>query len=232
MKVTSTQFSLLLAIILVLSVAAPLTYGASFACEKATTKVERLICADPQLSDMDSELDRSYRKARESEKLVNNKDKLREQQIIWLHDIRDRCLDPKCVRAVYEQRISQLNVPQTPDNCVVADQGVIAAVATCSGRELQIEEQYLANLIKVVTLTKPLTDTQALSLKKIQADWEKNRECHCWSKADGYSSGTRAAILIGCQLKETKSRIAEMKKMLQGESMDFGGNSLRDGACN
>lgn len=219
-----------LAVILLLAASTPITYGASFDCAKAATKVERLVCADPQLSEMDSELDRSYGKARESERLLNNKDRLREYQAAWLRDIRNRCPDLKCLKAVYEQRIMQLKVPLQPDNCHGADQGDMGSIATCSGNELQMEEDYLSDLILV--LTKTQVGSKILNFEKKQSTWRKNLECHCWNMARDYSSSTRAAMVLGCELAEVKIRITEIKQILKGASLSFGGNSPPSGACN
>lgn len=217
--------------IVLLSISRPsFVHAASFDCSKAATEIEHLICTDPRLSDLDSELSRSYRKARESERLINNKPMLQEQQIIWLRDIRNRCSNVECLRTVYEQRISQLEVPVTPDNCAVADQGVMAAVATCSGRELQMKEQHLSNLIGILILTKTTTASERLAFQEKQADWRKNLGCHCQSKAQGYRTGA-AAIIIGCELKEVEKRTAEIREILQAKSFDFGGTSPPPDAC-
>ena len=230
MQGSTMKTIMFLAVILLLAAGTPITYGASFDCAKAVTKVERLVCTDPQLSEMDSELDRSYGKAREMERLLNNKDRLREYQAAWLRDIRNRCPDMKCLKAVYEQRIAQLKVPLQPDNCAVADQGVMAAIGTCTGSELHMEEDYLSNLILI--LKKTQADSQILTFEKKQSAWRKNFECHCLNKLYGYTAGnTGPAIVVGCELEEVKIRLAEVKKILNGAPVNFGGNSPAPGSC-
>lgn len=204
-------------------------HSASFDCAKAVTKTEHLICSDPGLSEMDSELDNSYRKARESERLLNNKDRLREYQAVWLRDIRNRCSDLECLKAVYEQRIMQLKVPLQPDNCAGADQGDMGSIATCSGSEWLMEEDYLSNLILI--LTKTQVDSKTLNFEKKQPAWRKNFECHCLGKADGYTAGSLGpAMVLGCRLEEVKIRIAEVRRILNGAPVNFGGNSPPPGS--
>jgi uncharacterized protein len=83
--------------------------AASFDCEKASTQIEKMICADSELSELDSEMEKSYSKA----KSLNSS---RESEIIsdqkkWLKTTRDKCNDEYCLDRVYVLRIDRLFAP-------------------------------------------------------------------------------------------------------------------------
>jgi hypothetical protein len=77
-------------------------YAASFDCQKAASAIEKLICANPKLSQLDSDLLDSYRKAR----VVNPS--IVEEQRSWIKG-NMACTDADCLEKRYIARISQLN---------------------------------------------------------------------------------------------------------------------------
>jgi len=78
--------------------------AASFDCAKAGTKVEKMICADPELSKLDEDLSAAYGKAlKESSDLSA----LRQQQRNWLAE-RNGCLDSDCLESSYRSQIGEL----------------------------------------------------------------------------------------------------------------------------
>lgn len=80
------------------------TQAASFDCAKAGTKVEKLICTDQQLSEMDNHLAEQYALA-----LAKAQDKaaLKIEQITWLKE-RNHCSDRECISQSYYQRLDTL----------------------------------------------------------------------------------------------------------------------------
>ena len=82
---------------------------ASFDCEQASTKVEKLICSDEELSDADGRLGKIYAQLVQS---VEEPETLKEEQKKWLSR-RDEQLELcheeiQCVLQIYEDRIVQL----------------------------------------------------------------------------------------------------------------------------
>ena len=78
---------------------------ASFDCRHASTPIERMICANPNLSALDDRMSRLYAEAtdtRPSEQL------LAEQRAWWAQ--RNRCGDPACIAELYRRRIAQLEI--------------------------------------------------------------------------------------------------------------------------
>ena len=80
--------------------------AASFDCSKATTKAEKMVCANPELSRLDESLSRAYRavQKRFGKAAVRN-------QRVWLL-LRDGCSDESCLKMLYEWRIKELESPE------------------------------------------------------------------------------------------------------------------------
>ena len=78
--------------------------AASFNCAKSATFIEKTICSDKQLSEMDDFLMDAYKKA-----LANSKAPavLKANQRAWLKDKRDSCKTNKCLIEVYSQRLTE-----------------------------------------------------------------------------------------------------------------------------
>jgi uncharacterized protein YecT (DUF1311 family) len=93
-------FSIVLMLALVVVV--PATAGAaSFSCEKASSRVEKMICADDGLSVADEELSYLFHALLSA---CDDKEKIRGEQLAWLSG-RNRCPDAACLLAAYEERI-------------------------------------------------------------------------------------------------------------------------------
>jgi uncharacterized protein YecT (DUF1311 family) len=79
--------------------------AASFDCAKASTKIEKIICDNPEISKLDDELSASYKTALQDEKQA---DAIREAQKQWIKG-RNSCADAACVKRAYEMRLSSLD---------------------------------------------------------------------------------------------------------------------------
>lgn len=77
----------------------------SFDCSKNVGPVERAVCSDRRLSELDDRLAEAYRNA-----LANSADRngVKADQVKWLRSDRDRCRDTTCIEAAYMRRLSQL----------------------------------------------------------------------------------------------------------------------------
>jgi uncharacterized protein len=94
-----------LILIVTLTIAyAPLTYAASFDCSKVSTAVERMICADPEVSKLDEDLNVRYKAyLTKSAK----PDFIRQRQLYWLKK-RNSCKNIGCIKIRYNRRIAEL----------------------------------------------------------------------------------------------------------------------------
>lgn len=77
--------------------------AASFDCTKTTSQVEKLICSDRELSELDSNLGGLYRSKSSSRPSAEADQKQ------WLRQ-RDFCKTADCVRAAYLKRINDLKL--------------------------------------------------------------------------------------------------------------------------
>lgn len=82
------------------------SYGASFNCSKAITWTEKIICSDPQLSNLDGQLMASYKTALSN---ILDGDALKTTQKNWLKSVRDECKDVTCLKQAYSSRLAELN---------------------------------------------------------------------------------------------------------------------------
>jgi len=77
--------------------------AASFDCNKASTSIEKLICADSRLGELDSRLAAVYKKA------VSENPGLRDSQRQWITQ-RNSCGDTTCLADAYKKRIDELTL--------------------------------------------------------------------------------------------------------------------------
>lgn len=90
----------LLTLLLLLSIS---LFGASFDCAKAITKVEKMICADDQLSALDENLSKVFKEAMNS---TENKEQLQKEQFAWMRE-RDKCKSNECLQQHYNNQIQR-----------------------------------------------------------------------------------------------------------------------------
>lgn len=76
----------------------------TFDCAKASSRVEKLICANPQLAKLDVELLENYRQAIALELDLNA---LKATQQAWIK-LRNACIDAACVNTSYSNRLVEL----------------------------------------------------------------------------------------------------------------------------
>lgn len=81
-------------------------HSAGFDCAKASSAVEKMICADTQLSVLDSSLKNAYQQALSNTATPAD---LKTEQQYWLQEVRDACKDNACLTRVYHLRLDQLN---------------------------------------------------------------------------------------------------------------------------
>lgn len=79
--------------------------GPSFDCAKASTSVEKAICSDPKLAEMDAKMVNAYKGALAG---AADKDAFRTMHANWRKNIRDACADSACIAAAYQQRLADL----------------------------------------------------------------------------------------------------------------------------
>lgn len=77
-------------------------HAASFNCIKSKTRIEKIICADQELSRLDDELASTYKRARQAP--TDWEPIGAEGQKTWLNE-RNRCFDSACLIKMYREQI-------------------------------------------------------------------------------------------------------------------------------
>jgi uncharacterized protein len=80
--------------------------AAAFDCQKAVTLVEKAICQDNALSDLDEELGAVFKAAMDRSK---DPQALKKQQLNWLQNNRNLCQTNACLEKSYRERIAVLS---------------------------------------------------------------------------------------------------------------------------
>lgn len=92
----------LLVVTMISLVFATLTHAASFDCSKAATNVEKIVCGDTALSQLDDDLNVAYKAA--LQKNEKQAVAIRQSQKQWIKT-RNDCQDSTCLTQSYQQRI-------------------------------------------------------------------------------------------------------------------------------
>lgn len=79
----------------------------SFDCAKAQTRVEKMVCADPAIAELDEYLGRYYATARAE--IPGAGACLQSDQAQWLESTRDACADGACLKSAYLNRLAELD---------------------------------------------------------------------------------------------------------------------------
>ncbi|MGC2049293.1 MAG: lysozyme inhibitor LprI family protein, partial [Gallionella sp.] len=82
-------------------------HAASFDCGKATIKAEKLICENCELSELDDELNHSYKAVLQREDVKQNAIISQRQ---WLKHERNICNTAKCIETAYKKRLKEIEL--------------------------------------------------------------------------------------------------------------------------
>ncbi len=88
----------------------PWARAATFDCDKASTSVEKVICSDTRLTNLDDQLGRQYKDVLAA---LSNGGALKAEQKAWLSS-RNQCKDSDCIMKAYDDRIRVLNAMSAP----------------------------------------------------------------------------------------------------------------------
>jgi len=83
--------------------------AANFDCAKAGTRIEKMICADAELSKLDEELSAAYKTVLQDKTKAKA---VKQAQKQWMKE-RNGCVDGACVKRIYEARLLSITVTHT-----------------------------------------------------------------------------------------------------------------------
>ena len=189
--------------------------AASFDCEKASGRIEKIVCDDPDLNSLDSQLEGAYLGALDRSL---HPAQVTEDQRAWLK-ARDACAGVKCMVGEYQRRVAALSkISDDPAICSGASTPEINACGAEYTRRADRElDRYLAAARKRLTeeakhdLTAGTVNTALAALDEAQARWLTFRKAECEAVYDWWSGGTiRGAMFEGCMEGLTKARTEEV----------------------
>ena len=96
---------IVLSLVAISLVGMPYVHSASFDCAKAKTKIDKLVCGDPKLSDLDEKLIALYNKVLALSPVPEDP---KQEQREWVKDPRNLCKNADCLERAYTNRISDL----------------------------------------------------------------------------------------------------------------------------
>jgi uncharacterized protein len=149
--------------------------AASFDCTKAASRIDNAICASPEISKLDSELDGVYKAALAKS---SDADAIKTAQRAWLKDTRNQCLDETCFVTAYQQRIAALRsvapqqITETKANADVDETTAKKLAEENTAKEAEkVEEQKATELAAPATQAKKTEDQATVDAQaKKQAD--------------------------------------------------------------
>ncbi|HEX3363436.1 lysozyme inhibitor LprI family protein [Phenylobacterium sp.] len=185
--------------------------AASFDCSKAASRIEHLVCDDPDLNSLDSQLQGAYLGALDRS---NHPLDVKQKQLAWLRQ-RDDCADRSCMAVAYRRQIKLLSaISDEPPRCggstTVEIDSCALEYSHRADRELA---RYLAAARNRLTdeakqaPTPQAPKTALADLDVSQTAWEAYRKAECNAVYDWWSEGTiRGAMYQSCWLEVTEAR--------------------------
>lgn len=117
-----------------LMLGAALAQAASFDCSKANGFIEKQICSETQLSEIDSQLSAIY-KIKLSE--ARDPDVLRSEQREWIKNTRNKCQEASCIKQAYTDRLETLKNIEVFPTEVESNQGNVKVLAESENNNKQ-----------------------------------------------------------------------------------------------
>lgn len=181
-------------------------HAASFDCKKAGTKVEKMICADKQLSRLDEELADYY-----SADDAGVTDATRQAQRAWAAK-RNACTTAACVETQYHLRISVLACASNGPNA-----GSRQAAIACEDHKLSILDKELdeverTHIDDIATNSHSPDSMRDFAVAEAKA-WRAYRKARCQlaGSREGDGGTWQAFWVAGCEVGMTETRIKDVK---------------------
>jgi uncharacterized protein len=119
--------------------AGALPQSASFDCRKAATSVEKLICGDKELQELDTSMSQRYSQmvspdVSESEQTITD-------QRNWIKKVRNKCAAIECLKLAYRERINVLSDTAASFDCSKAVTKMEKLI--CSDESLRYQDKSL-----------------------------------------------------------------------------------------
>ena len=80
----------------------------SFDCARASNAAEQMVCSSSELAILDLSISNSYRDAMASLRAPHERRQLKDAQLYWLKEVRNRCSSIECMKNAYDTRLQDL----------------------------------------------------------------------------------------------------------------------------
>jgi uncharacterized protein len=186
-------------------------HAASFDCEKASTKIEKLICSDDALSKLDDDLSAAYDSALQDDKQATA---IRHNQMQWLKS-RNRCSEINCIKDAYTTRIAQLPVSQSKDDCFSLL--VPLQIVGEQGRKRVCKSEIPKLLRSPIT---PVNVNDKMMYPPYSEPNQKISNCKQYLSVVGYGqfTGSRRELVIEAPFMQTCGTLVSLLKARHGEN--------------
>ncbi|MDO5693914.1 MAG: lysozyme inhibitor LprI family protein [Pseudomonadota bacterium] len=189
-------------------------FGASFDCKQAATVVEKLICRNAELSELDKTLSELFLSELER---PGGAAALQSAQKKWLTK-RNACTGAACIQREYERRIAQLACDSDSTmagSAIGANQCADYSLRVLEHELLAVEARYGRQIAK--DSNNP--DYTASTFKEEQRAWRTYRSAQCalQGAVEGGSDGWKNAFAGMCEVEATQKRIEGLKKELAAQ---------------
>lgn len=194
-------------------------------CDKARTKVEKLICDDPGLLNQDGRLGEYF------DKIVATAPKpmatqTKGSQREWIKSIRDKCESRECLANAYAARQKQLlesGIPEDVDEndpedyCIKHDMppGGAACMGYINSRGREERERKLSGTYKKLVSSLPEKSPILTELSTFQEKWTALRDKHCekYGQANGGAASWNAVKESECRDEMADGQIEALEKL-------------------
>jgi uncharacterized protein len=162
-------------------------YGASFDCSKASSSVEKMICNNVMLSELDEQLGKQYKEVLNNAS-DDNKILIKKEQKSWMKDEQKICKTNSCLEAAYTSRISALKswteIENSPDSNPELSTGVISLILEEAQEDIDwVKTGYKEEFTQALKITGDeksayeYLDNNSKKLKEIRDnfDWQMDR---------------------------------------------------------
>lgn len=167
--------------------------AASFDCAKASTNIEKMICADDNLSKLDEELNTIYKQALSAE---TSKEELKKQQLMWLKKVRKSCKDAACLKIWYGDRIAVLTKSDSASKTVNNAQQTTNTSRTAKFNDSQFIGDWCSVPCYYAVTSRPYDLPCDFRITKNQIRWKLYNKKHIRSYEILEQTGSKEAFLV------------------------------------
>lgn len=183
----------------------------SFDCSKPATKTEKLICADPEVAKLDTQLSEQYKLLLPALKTPSGAIAVQRR---WLIEKRNSAASPGALKKLYEDRLDDVKLAfecATPGGAELTTLTLNkCALIAFESSDAELGEIYRKLLFSPTA--EPAKEATA-ALRSAQDAWLKFRDAECERFTfDSRGGSMHPMLLLDCRRAMTQERIKELQE--------------------